>query len=225
MSTSFCDRLIGVWELLSYVAYAPDNPSEAIFPLGSRATGIVFYHPHGYMSGHLQDPTQSPNANADIHTAAGYIGYAGRFWVENITQRGAETMVVKHQLLNASRSEWIDSVQERRVRFETGDVGEEVIGAGYGGAGFSAWKRWKREGCADSVEKVGEERVNCGIGDETCVGGLKLRACSSLVWNRSPTSLSEDLPMTASTSYGTTIVSELRSIIGPASAGRQVYIV
>lgn len=48
--SSLREQLIGAWELVSYSAYLPSDKSNAIFPMGENAGGIIMYTPDGYMS-------------------------------------------------------------------------------------------------------------------------------------------------------------------------------
>jgi len=153
MSTSVRDRLIGTWQLLFYISYPPSNPADTIYPLGPAATGTIIYHPHGYMSAHLQNPTVPKFPNADPYHPSNrdcdspemqvigpvhgtqYIGYAGQFNVETRMVEGKEAVVVKHEVFNSSFPNWLDGVQERMANFETGEGGEEVLVLGTEGLG------------------------------------------------------------------------------------------
>jgi hypothetical protein len=43
------DQLVGAWELIKYSAYLPSDQSNAIYPMGENAQGIIMYTPDGYM--------------------------------------------------------------------------------------------------------------------------------------------------------------------------------
>ena len=54
MSTSFRDRLIGTWDLISYAAIATADSTDIVYPLGEHAVGRAIFSKDGYVSAYIQ---------------------------------------------------------------------------------------------------------------------------------------------------------------------------
>jgi hypothetical protein len=123
-------RLIGAWELVSFIGH-PSNPSRpAVYPLGESARGFILYTPDGYMSAQLQSPGQAPFAcsfpadgtEAEFAEAARRsIAYSGAFRVEEDKARP----VVVHHFGVSTFPNWIGEEQRRLVSFEGN--GEQLV--------------------------------------------------------------------------------------------------
>lgn len=124
--TSIQDRLIGAWELLSYVVHSEQSPATSLYPLGEHAKGIIMYTPDGYMSAQLQNPgqdnfssAQSPIDGTERELAESgrrYIAYSGPYYLE-----GED--VVLHHFSVSSFPNWLGQTQRRKVRLD----GDELV--------------------------------------------------------------------------------------------------
>src|ERR1700744_2604822 len=57
---SFRSRMVGTWDLCSYVAVNIDNREDIVYPLGKEAKGQIMYSNDGYMSVLLQHGSLKP---------------------------------------------------------------------------------------------------------------------------------------------------------------------
>jgi len=87
-------RLIGVWKLLSWVETPVDGSAERL-PLGEHPSGIIIYHPDGYMSAQLMRVDRRPFASGDWSAgtaaeyqaeATSYFAYCGPFHADDDSQ-------------------------------------------------------------------------------------------------------------------------------------------
>lgn len=119
-------RLIGTWQLVSYYAFAEDDPDDKAYPLGHDAQGILVYTADGYMSTNLLRPGQEPFLSAGSEDASQselaeatkrYLGYSGPFYVA----KAGDTFAIYHQMLIVNFPNWKGNLQTRRIRLE-GDM-------------------------------------------------------------------------------------------------------
>ncbi|MFD9002339.1 lipocalin-like domain-containing protein [Streptomyces sp. NPDC059582] len=112
------DRLLGAWELVSYVATGGDG--RIVHPLGPRPHGLIVYTPQGYMSAQLgrgdRPPAQSERleeATPDelAQAAVTYVAYGGPFHVVDPT-------TVEHHVTTSLFPNWAGKPQARKVSFE-----------------------------------------------------------------------------------------------------------
>ncbi len=93
MTKLLCDKLVGAWELVSYVEWdGPDGPVR--YPHGEDAQGLIMYTPNGYMSVQIQSAGR-PNYDRPVASdgtieqaaaaALGYLAYSGRYFVDEST--------------------------------------------------------------------------------------------------------------------------------------------
>lgn len=90
MTKSLRDKLVGAWQLVSYVERdSPDGPVR--YPHGEDAQGLIMYTPDGYMSAQIQSagrpeydlPVASGGTIEQAAAAAlGYLAYSGRYFVD-----------------------------------------------------------------------------------------------------------------------------------------------
>lgn len=120
---SFRDRVVGAWELVSYVNHSEKSPADVLYPLGQDAKGMILYTPDGYMSAQLQCPGQkaftaafpmdgSESELAD--SAKRYVGYSGRFDVDE----SGPVPVLLHGFFVSSFPNWIGDTQRRVAKLE-----------------------------------------------------------------------------------------------------------
>jgi hypothetical protein len=116
-------RLIGAWELISYVVHSEKSASNALYPLGKNAKGIIMYTPDGYMSAQLQCPGQGNFAGAHpidgseselAESARKFVGYTGPFYLDD---SGPEPILLHHFVVS-SFPNWLGDTQERIAKFE-----------------------------------------------------------------------------------------------------------
>ena len=68
MTKPLRDKLVGAWELVSYVERdSPDGPAR--YPHGEDAQGLIMYTPDGYMSAQIQS-----SGRPNVHGTAGGRG-------------------------------------------------------------------------------------------------------------------------------------------------------
>jgi hypothetical protein len=91
------EDLVGVWRLTSHLFRDPDG-STAPGPLGPTATGLLIYHPDGYLSASLMRPASPPPA---------YMGYSGRWHLTGDT--------VTHHVEISSHPHLVGTAQTRSL--------------------------------------------------------------------------------------------------------------
>ncbi|KAF1813351.1 hypothetical protein P152DRAFT_457714 [Eremomyces bilateralis CBS 781.70] len=129
---SIRQQLIGAWELIEYVAYLPDDPSNKVHPMGPNATGIIMYTPDGYMSAQLLKPNQAAfdtaqgTANEWAQVGKKFIGYTGQFYLD---ERGDEKgrPILIHHMRNASLPSLRGDKQRRLVGFSNESDGKYLV--------------------------------------------------------------------------------------------------
>lgn len=115
------ENFIGSWQLIDYVTRLADG--TAIEPLGANPYGLGTYTVGGWMSAHLMRRDRPSLGSARpaldqiapdllVATAAGYIGYAGRYTVDAPAGR------VIHHVETALLPDWIGTDMIREYRFE-----------------------------------------------------------------------------------------------------------
>ena len=123
MSQTLRDQLIGAWELVTYVIYSEQSPSEALYPLGVDAKGMILYTPDGYLSAQLQCPGQKAFAatwpidgseSELAESAKRFIGYSGRFELDS----SGPMPVLLHHFFVSSFPNWIGDTQRRIARLD-----------------------------------------------------------------------------------------------------------
>lgn len=127
--SSFRDRLLGAWTLVSYTAHSTINPADNIHPMGPSATGIIMYTSDGHMSAQLQTSPSAfafdpPGTDAEwAEVGRRYIAYTGRFWLdEKGDERGP---VLVHEMRNSNLPRLVGDRQRRlcEIREEDGGRG------------------------------------------------------------------------------------------------------
>jgi hypothetical protein len=87
------DKLVGAWELVSYVE-RDSLDGHVRYPHGEDAQGLIMYTPDGYMSAQIQSagrpnydrPVASGGTTEQAAAAAlGYLAYSGRYFVDEST--------------------------------------------------------------------------------------------------------------------------------------------
>ena len=115
MTKSLRDKIIGAWELVSYIERdSPDGPAR--YPHGEDALGLIMYTPDGYMSAQIMTPDRpaydQPIARGGTTeqaaaAASGYLAYSGPYSVDE------STGVVHHHVQVSLLPNWLGSVQVR----------------------------------------------------------------------------------------------------------------
>lgn len=134
---------IGTWQLIDYVSLLEDG--TRIEPLGASPYGIGTYTEAGWMSAHLMRSDRQLLGNARptldtlpsgilVDTAAGYIGYAGRFSVDDEMRR------VVHHVEVAFIPDWVGTDMIREYHFAKGILTLRPPAVG----GASSVLRWRR---------------------------------------------------------------------------------
>lgn len=155
-----CERLIGAWQLVSYVEN-PTDGSEPFMPFGEKPQGIIMYTPDGYMSAQLgaAGSERQPFASGDWfdgtaeeyrEEATSYIAYSGKFFVDE------EAGTLKHNMFVSLFPNWIGQVQPRKVEI----VGDELhlgsvaplMSAGKEVQSTLVWKRMEQNTAASENE-------------------------------------------------------------------------
>lgn len=114
------EYLIGSWQLIDYVTRLSDGTQ--IEPLGAAPYGLGTYTADGWMSAHLMRRDRAPLGSARpaldqiapdllVATAAGYIGYAGRYTIDAPASR------IIHHVETALLPDWIGTDMIREYRF------------------------------------------------------------------------------------------------------------
>ena len=125
---SLLHRLIGAWELISYIVHSERLPATTLYPLGKDAKGIIMYTPDGYMSAQLQRPGQASFSAAHpvdgserelAESARNYVGYTGQFYLD---ESGPEPIVLHHFLVS-SFPNWLGDTQRRKAKLD----GDELV--------------------------------------------------------------------------------------------------
>jgi lipocalin-like protein len=102
------DRLVGAWNLVSFVSFDVSGASRP----GAYDLGRVFYDASGQMSAHLMNSANktdaSPSTDADRAAAfRRYLGYYGPFTVDEAAG------IVTHHVDGSSNPSWVGSRQVR----------------------------------------------------------------------------------------------------------------
>jgi hypothetical protein len=111
-------RLVGTWELVSFVSYETDG--SAIQPFGD-AIGRLMYDASGNMAGQIMRPGRAMVGRGDAATEqtraayTGYIAYFGRYTVNDAGD------VVTHHVAGALNPSIVGGDQVRKMRFD-GDL-------------------------------------------------------------------------------------------------------
>lgn len=117
------EDFVGSWQLVDYVTHLPNG--EWTEPLGPEPYGLGTYTAAGFMSAHLmrRGRTLLGNARPDpaaiepgllAATAAGYIGYTGRYAIDRNARR------VVHHVEAAFLPDWVGTDMIRDYSFENG---------------------------------------------------------------------------------------------------------
>ena len=147
MTDKLRDKLIGAWELISYME-KPLTGFPPNYPMGERPAGIIMYTPDGYMSAQLMRPNPGHFASPDwfkatpeeyARAASNYFAYAGPFEVDE------ESNTVTHFVLVSLFPNWIGQKQQRIARIE-GDTLHLSTAAPIqsGGRTINAYLEWRR---------------------------------------------------------------------------------
>ncbi len=145
MTDKLRDKLIGAWELISFVE-EPLNGSPN-YPMGERPAGIIMYTPDGYMSAQLMRPNPGHFASdwfkatseEYARVASTYFAYAGPFEVDE------ESSTITHFVLVSLFPNWIGQKQQRIARIE-GDALHLSTASPIksGGRPVNAYLEWRR---------------------------------------------------------------------------------
>lgn len=107
MSTNDRTRLLGAWNLVSYVEV--DAMGAVTEPVGARPLGSIIYADDGRMSAQIMNEQWSPDAS---NVANGYfVAYSGRFTVDEATK------VVSHLVEVSAIPSWMATLQQRAMEF------------------------------------------------------------------------------------------------------------
>ena len=118
MSKSLRERLVGAWQLVSYVEKNVDTGEESK-PLGEKPEGIIMYTSDGYMSAQLCSPGRKNFEGGDMYRGevqdyvaegSSYIAYTGPFYVDEKKQ------ALKHEMQISLFPNWTGQQQVRLVR-------------------------------------------------------------------------------------------------------------
>jgi Lipocalin-like domain len=142
-------RLIGVWRLVSWAETPADGSAERL-PLGEDPSGILIYHPGGYMSAQLMQRDRRPFASGDwsAGTAADYqaeattyFAYCGSFQADDDSQ------TVIHSAEVSLFPNWTGRVVRRQVGIDQDLLRLSTV-APYASNGkmVHACMTWKRVG-------------------------------------------------------------------------------
>lgn len=109
--------ILGTWQLESYVEIAEDG-SVAGEPLGGRAEGLLIYSSDDFVSAQLMRSDRRAFSSGDwfsptpaeLDEAARFIGYSGRYSVNEATQ------TVMHEVAVSFFPNWIGQAQARRAQ-------------------------------------------------------------------------------------------------------------
>ena len=120
MTESLGDKLIGAWELVSYVERdSPDGPAR--YPHGEDALGLIMYTPDGYMSAQIMTPgrpaydqpiARGGTTEQAAAAALGYLAYSGPYSVDE------STGVVDHHVAVCLLPNWLGSTQVRHTQLD-----------------------------------------------------------------------------------------------------------
>ncbi len=137
-------QIIGIWELERWQTVIEDHVAD--YPLGDKATGIIAYHPQGFMSVNLSAPhrvrlpTNDPfdgDPKLLALDAKGYLSYCGPFTVLSEGE-------VVHHLRFCSFENWVGTDQHRYAKMD-GDAlilsTPPALFRGKKGVGRLTWKR------------------------------------------------------------------------------------
>jgi hypothetical protein len=134
---------VGSWQLIDYGTRLADG--TRIEPLGGDPYGLGTYTVDGWMSAHLmrRDRASLGGARPALDqlgpglltaTAAGYIGYAGRYTVDPTTNR------VIHHVETAFIPDWVGTDMIREYEFADGILTLRPPALG-GAASVLRWRR------------------------------------------------------------------------------------
>jgi hypothetical protein len=113
-------RLIGVWKLLSWVETPVDGSADRL-PLGPHPSGIIIYHPAGYVSAQLMCANRPAFASGDWSAgtaadyqaeATSYFAYCGPFQADDDSQ------TVIHSAEVSLFPNWTGQVLRRQVMID-----------------------------------------------------------------------------------------------------------
>ena len=120
MTESLRDKLIGAWELVSYVERdSPGGPAN--YPHSEHAQGLIMYTPDGYMSAQIMTPgrpaydqpiARGGTTEQAATAAMGYLAYSGPYSVDE------STGVVDHHVTVSLLPNWLGSTQVRHTQLE-----------------------------------------------------------------------------------------------------------
>ncbi|EHY53125.1 hypothetical protein ABEF92_003367 [Exophiala dermatitidis] len=131
---TFLSRLLGTWELLSFVAINVDDPKDITYPMGEACKGQIMYSEDGYMAAVLQwgyvesyqtdwfHASMEEFANAGRKTMA----YCGPFYLNE--QPGDHQRVFHHAEISIPPN-WNDTIQLRLAQM-TEEGGETILTLG-----------------------------------------------------------------------------------------------
>jgi hypothetical protein len=140
-------RLIGVWKLLSWVETPVDGSAERL-PLGEHPSGIIIYHPDGYMSAQLMRADRRLFVSGDwsAGTAAEYQAEATSYFAYcGLFQADDDSQTVIHSAEVSLFPNWTGQVLRRQVIIDKDLLRLSTAGPYLsGGKRVNACMTWKR---------------------------------------------------------------------------------
>jgi hypothetical protein len=141
-------RLVGSWELVSYVLTDPESGGAVDHPLGEDARGLIIYTDDGHMSVQIGASRRPPYTDGDIHggtteerarAAHGYLAYAGTYAV-------IDDSIVEHHVTYSLAPNWEATTVARRATIDLEqrlhlELVELLVVAGKERGGVLIWKR------------------------------------------------------------------------------------
>ncbi|MBD3010869.1 lipocalin-like domain-containing protein [Streptomyces sp. 5-10] len=143
MHSDIAQHLVGSWRLVSYRL----TGSEASYPLGEDAHGLIIYTGDGHMSVQISAPGRSPYTDGEVHggtgveqagAAHGYLAYAGTYTVTDD--------IVEHHVEHSLFPNWENTILPRRATLDENHrlhlaLVKPVIVNGQERGGVLTWER------------------------------------------------------------------------------------
>lgn len=146
VGTSFADRLVGVWALVSYIDEQEGRPDA--YPFGPSPQGFLIYTTDGFVSAQLMRPARPNFSSSDWHngtpeeyraSGSGYIAYCGRYEIDEA--KATVTHIPSVSLLpNLIQGRQCRTIDLRGERLVLRAAGAPVAGGVY----VTSRLEWKR---------------------------------------------------------------------------------
>ncbi|MYT34082.1 MULTISPECIES: lipocalin-like domain-containing protein [unclassified Streptomyces] len=141
-------QLVGSWRLVSYRL----SGSDAAYPLGKDAHGLIIYTDDGHMSVQISAPGRSAYTDGEVHggtgaeqaeAARGYLAYAGTYTVTDD--------IIEHHVEHSLFPNWENNVLPRRATLDENHrlhlkLVKPVIVEGQERGGVLTWERAESPG-------------------------------------------------------------------------------